>query len=234
MWIVIRSHGQQEAKGFDGRIWRHRPHVPYMSPWHPTLLHEHQLARRTTKIFYHTHWTFIQPPPFWGNRMCLLWHQLCHTTLHRKGMSSTISLTYSNPLQHDILPESISTHLRFATTAMHAYGHKWACQLVYNPCLVVGLGLSDGEGTERLWSWFIKLIGIKWSSSVSYYGSVDLYHFWLPHSVNAVSGLLTVKLPQLDWRCAKSLIPGSNIALRKVLGNREMLLKGSSRVVAFQ
>jgi len=36
--------------------------------------------------------------------------------------------------------------------AMHAYGHEWACQLSYNPCLVPGLGLSDGEGTEWLWS----------------------------------------------------------------------------------
>lgn len=50
---------------------------------------------------------------------------------------------------------------------MHAYGHEWACQLVYNPCLSVGLGLSDGEGTERLWSRMIKLIGIERSSSVS-------------------------------------------------------------------
>jgi len=31
---------------------------------------------------------------------------------------------------------------------MHAYGHEWACQLVYNPHLISGLGLSDGEGTE--------------------------------------------------------------------------------------
>jgi len=49
---------------------------------------------------------------------------------------------------------------------MHAYGHEWACQLVYNPRLVPGLGLSDGEGTERLWSCLIKLIGIECSSSV--------------------------------------------------------------------
>ena len=45
--------------------------------------------------------------------------------------------------------------------AMHAYGHEWACQLIYNPRLIEGLGLSDGEGTERLWSHFIKLIGIQ-------------------------------------------------------------------------
>jgi len=50
--------------------------------------------------------------------------------------------------------------------AMHTYGHEWACQLVYNPCLVPSLGLSDGEGTERLWSCLIKLIGIERSSLV--------------------------------------------------------------------
>ena len=41
------------------------------------------------------------------------------------------------------------------------------CQLVYNPRVASGLGLSDGEGTKRLWSRFIKLIGIEWVSSVS-------------------------------------------------------------------
>jgi len=49
---------------------------------------------------------------------------------------------------------------------MHAYSHEWACQLSYNPRLVPGLGLSDGEGTEWLWSRLIKLIGIEHSSSI--------------------------------------------------------------------
>ncbi|KAG0702376.1 hypothetical protein DFH29DRAFT_982404 [Suillus ampliporus] len=47
---------------------------------------------------------------------------------------------------------------------MHAYGHGWACQLVYNPCMCIGLGLSDGEGTECLWSRFVHLIGVERSS----------------------------------------------------------------------
>ncbi|KAG2053166.1 hypothetical protein BDR06DRAFT_972420 [Suillus hirtellus] len=54
--------------------------------------------------------------------------------------------------KYDILPGSIISHLRLATTAMHAYRHEWACQLVYNPRMCIGLGLSDGEGTKRLWS----------------------------------------------------------------------------------
>ena len=52
---------------------------------------------------------------------------------------------------------------------MHAYGHEWACQLVYNPQIINGLGLSDGEGTERLWLHFIKLIGLQHSSLVGWY-----------------------------------------------------------------
>lgn len=49
---------------------------------------------------------------------------------------------------------------------MHAYGHQWACQLVYNPRLREGLGLTEGEGTERVWSKFRKLIGVTRSSGV--------------------------------------------------------------------
>jgi hypothetical protein len=55
---------------------------------------------------------------------------------------------------------------------MHAYGHEWACQLEYNPQMCIGLGLSDSEGTERLWSRFVKLIGIQHSSSVSAYSAL--------------------------------------------------------------
>ena len=94
--------------------------------------------------------------------------------------------------QYNIYSEEIGCHLRFVTTAMHAYGHEWACQLVYNPCLSVGLGLSDGEGTEQLWSRLIKLIGIERSSSVSSSTSgYDMYHDTmtdLTSSINAAFG----------------------------------------------
>ncbi|KIM52698.1 hypothetical protein SCLCIDRAFT_32448 [Scleroderma citrinum Foug A] len=67
--------------------------------------------------------------------------------------------------KYNILDDDIISRIHFATTAMHAYGHEWACQLIYNPRIIQGLGLSDGEGTERLWSRFIKLIGIERASS---------------------------------------------------------------------
>lgn len=61
---------------------------------------------------------------------------------------------------------------------MHAYAHQWSCQLVYNPRLRPGLGLTDGEGVERLWSRMRKLIGITRSSAVRFYipSVPDSYH----------------------------------------------------------
>ncbi|KAG1728250.1 uncharacterized protein EDB91DRAFT_1314088 [Suillus paluster] len=53
----------------------------------------------------------------------------------------------------EILPKDTLSH------------HEWACQLAYNPCMCIGLGLSDGEGTERLWSRLVRLIGVERSSS---------------------------------------------------------------------
>ncbi|KAK0474719.1 hypothetical protein EDD18DRAFT_1313370 [Armillaria luteobubalina] len=67
---------------------------------------------------------------------------------------------------YDIFSPTLTERLLFATLAMHAYGHQWSCQLVYNPKLQLGLGLTDGEGVECLWSWLQKLIGITRSSAL--------------------------------------------------------------------
>ena len=42
--------------------------------------------------------------------------------------------------------------LIFATSVMHAYGHQWACQLLYHPRKREHFGLTDREGCERFWS----------------------------------------------------------------------------------
>lgn len=41
--------------------------------------------------------------------------------------------------------------LKFGTSVFHAYVHNWGCQLDYNPRLNKGWGMSDGEGSERVW-----------------------------------------------------------------------------------
>ena len=45
---------------------------------------------------------------------------------------------------------NIMDQILFATSALHAHGHEWACQLTYNPRLHVGLGLTDGGHQEGL------------------------------------------------------------------------------------
>ncbi|TFK18317.1 hypothetical protein FA15DRAFT_709976 [Coprinopsis marcescibilis] len=66
----------------------------------------------------------------------------------------------SRIVSYDIFTEDVNPRVAFATSAMHAYAHHWACQLVYNPRMIQGLALFDGEGQERLWSRMTGLIGI--------------------------------------------------------------------------
>ncbi|KZS89187.1 hypothetical protein SISNIDRAFT_395865, partial [Sistotremastrum niveocremeum HHB9708] len=42
--------------------------------------------------------------------------------------------------------------LIFALAVFHAYGHQWACQVLYHPRKCEHFGRTDGEGCERFWS----------------------------------------------------------------------------------
>ncbi|KAG6847175.1 hypothetical protein H0H93_009716, partial [Arthromyces matolae] len=48
--------------------------------------------------------------------------------------------------------------LLFGISVFHAFGHQWACQVIYHPRKRIGFGLSDGEGCERFWHSISKLI----------------------------------------------------------------------------
>jgi hypothetical protein len=48
--------------------------------------------------------------------------------------------------------------LGFAISVFHAFGHCWACQLIYHPRKAEGFGFSDGEGCERFWHSISRLI----------------------------------------------------------------------------
>ncbi|KAJ7075038.1 hypothetical protein B0H15DRAFT_956854 [Mycena belliarum] len=41
--------------------------------------------------------------------------------------------------------------LEFAVSVFHAFGHEWACQVVFHPRKRVGFGFTNGEGCERFW-----------------------------------------------------------------------------------
>ncbi|KAH6907830.1 hypothetical protein BKA70DRAFT_1104358 [Coprinopsis sp. MPI-PUGE-AT-0042] len=66
---------------------------------------------------------------------------------------------------YNIFTEGVSERLGFVTTAMHAYAHQWACQVVYAPRMRKGMGLTDGEGIERLWGRIRRLIPITRNAS---------------------------------------------------------------------
>ncbi|KAG6846612.1 hypothetical protein H0H93_012835, partial [Arthromyces matolae] len=48
----------------------------------------------------------------------------------------------------------------FGISVFHAFGHQWACQIVYHPRKREGFGLTDGEGCERVWHSISKLIAV--------------------------------------------------------------------------
>ncbi|KAH6910895.1 hypothetical protein BKA70DRAFT_1459724 [Coprinopsis sp. MPI-PUGE-AT-0042] len=66
---------------------------------------------------------------------------------------------------YEIFTKGVSERLGFVTTAMHAYAHQWACQVVYAPRMRKGMGLTDGEGIERLWARIRRLIPITRNAS---------------------------------------------------------------------
>ncbi|KAJ7839203.1 hypothetical protein B0H14DRAFT_3458801 [Mycena olivaceomarginata] len=66
-----------------------------------------------------------------------------------------------------ILTNGFRERVSFIINAMHAFGHRWVCQLVYSPRCRGGAGLSDMEGVERFWSRIRKLIPLtrtQWNS----------------------------------------------------------------------
>ncbi|KAF8207303.1 hypothetical protein K438DRAFT_2084583 [Mycena galopus ATCC 62051] len=42
--------------------------------------------------------------------------------------------------------------IAFAVSVFHAFGHEWACQLLYHPCKRGGFGFTNGEGAEHFWN----------------------------------------------------------------------------------
>ncbi|KZP02115.1 hypothetical protein FIBSPDRAFT_906147, partial [Athelia psychrophila] len=71
----------------------------------------------------------------------------------------------------------------FAVSVFHAYGHQWACQVIYHPRKCAGFGLSDGEGCERFWSSIKKLIPtLRVSGYYQRLFTLDLYTKHLEHN----------------------------------------------------
>ncbi|KAG1770143.1 hypothetical protein EV702DRAFT_1181663 [Suillus placidus] len=53
-------------------------------------------------------------------------------------------------LKYQLLNDAVLCRITFVISVFHAYGHQWACQIIYHPRKCAGFGLSDGEGCECL------------------------------------------------------------------------------------
>jgi hypothetical protein len=56
--------------------------------------------------------------------------------------------------------------LAFAVAVFHAFGHEWACQILYHPRKRKGFGSTNGEGCKRFWHAISHLIAHLRISSV--------------------------------------------------------------------
>ncbi|KAL0057933.1 hypothetical protein AAF712_015411 [Marasmius tenuissimus] len=112
---------------------------------------------------------------------------------------------------YDLLPAAIVERLIFATSILHSYSHQWVCQIYYNPSLCPGLGLTNGEGVERLWSRLRQIIGVERRSLCDYIvtGLQDDYGQWFDwqmvknvykEEVNATRQLECYRIPQAKLR----------------------------------
>ncbi|KAF8226627.1 hypothetical protein L208DRAFT_1301000, partial [Tricholoma matsutake] len=71
-------------------------------------------------------------------------------------------------------------HLIFAISVFHAFGHRWACQLVYHPHKCERFGLSDGKGYEQFCHSISKLIAYLQVCGV------HLFYFFVNPSSNMI------------------------------------------------
>ncbi|KAG1853118.1 hypothetical protein F4604DRAFT_1883423 [Suillus subluteus] len=82
-------------------------------------------------------------------------------------------------LKYQLLDDAVLHRITFAISVFHAYGHQWACQIIYHPRKCEGFGLSDGEGCERLWSALKHLIAPLRVSGHLDDKNLSLYGNWL-------------------------------------------------------
>ncbi|KZV88479.1 hypothetical protein EXIGLDRAFT_583717, partial [Exidia glandulosa HHB12029] len=73
-------------------------------------------------------------------------------TTWKIGVLYDIACQLSRSIEKWGLLAELADRLVFGVSVFHAYGHQWACQVVFHPRKRDGFGLTDGEGCERFWS----------------------------------------------------------------------------------
>ncbi|KAJ7433812.1 hypothetical protein FB451DRAFT_1195879 [Mycena latifolia] len=69
----------------------------------------------------------------------------------RVGLLYDVACTFKRSCRKWGFLSRFMDRLAFAVSVFHAFGHEWACQLLYHPRKRVGFGFTNGEGCERFW-----------------------------------------------------------------------------------
>ncbi|KAJ6607282.1 hypothetical protein B0H10DRAFT_2307084, partial [Mycena sp. CBHHK59/15] len=84
----------------------------------------------------------------------VLWVANMHTHLPhdiRVGLLYDVACTFERSCLKWGFLSPFMDRIAFAVSVFHAFGHEWACQLLYHPRKRVGFGYTNGEGCERFW-----------------------------------------------------------------------------------
>ena len=85
--------------------------------------------------------------------LCLLWKLFGHIPrVMRIGLLYDVGCHLHRSCEKFDFLSEYRDRIIFGISVFHAYGHQWACQIIYHPRKCKGFGLSDGEGCERFWS----------------------------------------------------------------------------------
>ncbi|KAJ7801249.1 hypothetical protein B0H14DRAFT_3092472 [Mycena olivaceomarginata] len=91
----------------------------------------------------------------------------------------------------------------FAVSVFHAFGHWWACQIVYHPLKCIGFGLTNREGCECFWHSISNLIAYLRVSG--YHRRLFTLDFQIEQDNRASLGRLAAWLNRRTINCEEKL-----------------------------
>ncbi len=116
-----------------------------------------------------------------------------------------------------VFPDVSSRISIFVIPILHSYGHVFSCQRQYNPKRLEGMGLTDGEDCERLWSQLTRTVTIVRQSRLPIFKDfLNYVIFWCPFMIRCVQA---------------SKNEGLMASLIKCLQNAQKLMDDSKRIV---
>eukprot|EP00795_Rhopilema_esculentum_P007287 gene7287-12983_t len=128
--------------------------------------------------------------------------------------------------------EDIFDKIQFGIPIFHSYVHKSRCQVLYSPRRCDGLGLTDGEGIERLWSYLRKFSYM--TKEMKSNRRTDTLTEALLHYARRMLNNQVSQENEDDWRCDYASLLWNHFLLRNSLASSEIVdeKEGSKSIIS--